>query len=228
MNLVKSTGNGMSSLISNNEERKRAMQRKDAGDAYRKQAEYFQPKTPSLAQLEDLLLGRKEREKETPEVRAAVREFQQIEYSQQQQSLQEIKGPHIPVQTIGGPTLDNTVALLEKVRSSALAPSVPSTQDLRIAASASAKIQQVHTQITLNEEANRQISNEVQRQVEDELAVSNRSVPSDFQSPKVLADDLAEIQKKRFVEQAIAKYSYQVQMTRYGFAEQQPSFFRVA
>lgn len=218
----------MSSLISNNEERKRAMQRKDAGDAYRKQAEYFRPITPSLAQLEDLLLGKKEREQEAPEVSAAVREFQQIEYFQQRQSVQDIRGPHVPVQTIGGPTLDDTVALLEKVRSSALAASIPSTQDLRIAASASAKIRQVHTQITLNEEANRQILNEVKRQVEDEAAVSNRSVQSDFQSPKVLAEDLAELQKKRLVEQAIAKYSYQVRMTRYGFTEQQPSFFRVA
>ncbi|TQR20786.1 hypothetical protein [Psychrobacillus vulpis] len=225
MNLVKSTGNGMSIVLGSLEERKRALQRKDAGDAYRKHAEFFFPKAPSLSELEDLLLGNKEREPETPEVSAAVREFQQLEKSN---NMLDIKGPAIPVQTIGGPTLEKTIELLEKVRSSALAPAEPTPQDLRVAASASAKIQQVQSQIKLNQIANSQIETELIKQKEDEASVLNRSVPSDFQSPKVLEEDLENLQKKRLKEQAIAKYSYQVHLKRYGFTDQQTSFFRIA
>ena len=39
-------------------------------------------------------------------------------------------------------------------------------------------------------EANRQIDLEVKQQLEEEASISNRSVPSDFQSPKVLQEDL--------------------------------------
>lgn len=229
MNIVKSTGNGMSNVVSDFEERKRAMQRKDAGDAYRKQAEYFHPKVPSLSELEDLLLGNKEKEPETPEVSAAVREFQQLESANgKAQNMHEIKGPSTSVQTIGGHTLERKIELLEKVRSSALASAEPTPQDLRVAANATSKIQQVQSQITLNQEANRQIELEAKKQTEDEAAVFNRSVPSDFQSPKMFKEDLGNIQKKRLKEQAIAKYSYQVHLKRYGFADQQPSFFRIA
>ncbi|WP_053590596.1 hypothetical protein [Bacillus sp. FJAT-22090] len=229
MNIVKSTSNGMSHQIASLEERKRAIQRKDAGDAYRRQAEYFKPKVPTLSELEDLLLGNKERELDSPEVSAAVREFQQIESAtSKQQNILDIKGPSLSVQTIGGPTPERTIELLEKVRSSALEPANPSPQDVRIAASATAKIQQVQSQITLNQEANRQIELEVKRQIEDEAAVFNRSVQADFQSPKVLEEDLENLQKKRLIEQAIAKYSYQVQMKRNGFTDMQPSFFRIA
>lgn len=210
------------------EERKRTLQRKDAGDAYRRQAEYFQPKVPSLEELEDLLLGNKEREPEAPEVSAAIREFQQLEnVNNRTTNMLEIKGPGTPVQTIAGHTLEKTVELLEKVRSNALADAKPTPQDLRVAASASAKIQQVNGQITLHEEANRQIAMEVKQQLEDEAAVSNHTLP-DNPSPKTIQEDLQSIQKKRLKENAIAKYSYQVHLKRYGFSDLEPSFFRIA
>ncbi|WP_391119824.1 hypothetical protein [Psychrobacillus sp. L3] len=224
MTLIKATGNGMSHQITSLEERKRAMQRKDAGEAYRKHATYFQPKVPSLSELENLLLGNKEREEETPEVSAAVKEFQQLEGA----NSRPTKGPSTTVQTIGGPTLEKTIELLEKVRSSALVPVEPTPQDVRVVASTTAKIQQVQSQIMLNQEANRQIKLEVKNQKENEAAVFNRSTHSDFQSPKVLEEDLGNIQKKRLKEQAIAKYSYQVHLKRYGFTDQQSSFFRIA
>lgn len=229
MSLIRSTGNGMSNQIAGFEERKRVLQRKDADDAYRKQAEYFQLKVPSLKELEDLLLGNKEREPELEEVTEAIKEFQQLESANSNSKhMLDMKGPSIPVQTIGGPTLEKTIELLEKVRNTALAPADPSPEDLRVAASASAKIQQVNGQILLNEEANRQIAVEAKKQLEDEAAVFNRSVQSDFQSPKVLKEDLENLQKKRLREQAIAKYSYHVHLKRYGFMDQQSSFFRIA
>ncbi|MFJ7970020.1 hypothetical protein [Psychrobacillus sp. NPDC096389] len=214
MSIVRSTGNGMLGRWAEFEERKRTLQRHNAGDAYRKQAEYFQPKVPTLSELEELLLGNKEKQPETS--------------TNQSTSMLDIKGPSIPVQTIGGPTLEKTVELLEKVRSTALAPAQPTPEDLRVAASASAKIQRVNAQISLNMEANRQIDQEVKQQLEDEAAISNRSVPSDYPSPKQLQEDLENIQKKRWKEQAIAKYSYQVHLKRYGFADLEPSFFRIA
>ncbi|WP_391207333.1 hypothetical protein [Psychrobacillus sp. L4] len=224
MTLIKATGNGMSHQITSLDERKRAMQRKDAGEAYRKHATYLQPKVPSLSELENLLLGNKEREEETPEVSAAVKEFQQLEGA----NSRPTKGPSTPVQTIGGPTPEKTIELLEKVRSSALAPVEPTPQDIRVAASATAKIQQVQTQITLNQEANRQIKLEVKKQKEQEAEVFNHSILSDVDSPKELKENLVNLQKKRLKEQAIAKYSYQVHLKRYGFTDQQSSFFRIA
>lgn len=45
--------------ISTQQSRKKIIQRKEAGDAYRKNAMYFQPKkNPLLLELENLLLGR--------------------------------------------------------------------------------------------------------------------------------------------------------------------------
>lgn len=226
MTLVRATGTGTSNVIAEIEQRKRAFQRRDVGQAYRKNAEFYLPKKNStLAELEDLLLGNKEKESNSPEVSAAVKEFQQLEKNK---SMLDIKGPSMPVQTIGGPTPEKTIELLEKVRSYALAPDIPTPQDLRVAAGATAKIQTVQTQITLNQEANRQIEAEAKRQRENEAAVSNRSVQSDFQSPKVLSKDLENIQKKKIIEQAIAKYAFQVHMKKYGFTDQQPSFFRIA
>jgi len=68
--------------------RKKILQRKEAGDAYRKNAQYFQPKkNPILLELENLLLGRKdqdlyEQHKEdakdvTPQQQAMMQDLQQ-------------------------------------------------------------------------------------------------------------------------------------------------------
>ena len=77
-------------------------------------------------------------------------------------------------------------------------------------------------------EADRKIDLEVKQQLEEEASISNRSVLSDLQSPQVLQENLENIQKKRWKEQAIAKYSYQVHLKRFGFADLEPSFFRIA
>lgn len=72
----------------NLEDKKRGLQRKEAGDAYRKNSLYFQPqKNSALSELEDLLSGSKEqalydeqkKKEENPEAKAAVRELQQID-----------------------------------------------------------------------------------------------------------------------------------------------------
>lgn len=218
---VRSTGNGISHQFSTIEDRKRALQRKEAGDAYRKQAEYYRPKLPTLSELEELLLGNKERVPEKPEVSAAIRELQQLESD-------SIKGPSTPIQQIAGHTLEKTIELLEKERSHALESPNPTQKDMLVATSASAEIQQVKTQISLNEVAERQVEQEVNRQKADEAEVFNRSSQLDFQTPKVLEEDLEKLQKKRLMDQAIAKYSYQVHLKRFGFVDQQPSFFRIA
>ena len=72
--------------------RKKILQRKEAGDAYRKNAQYFQPeKNPILLELENLLLGRqdqdlykqhKEESKEvTPQQQAMIHDLKQTEKS---------------------------------------------------------------------------------------------------------------------------------------------------
>lgn len=67
------------------ESRKRLLQRKDAGEAYKKQAKYFQPtKNPVLEELEELLFGSKDhsvyakQKEQQREVNPAIEDLQLV------------------------------------------------------------------------------------------------------------------------------------------------------
>lgn len=160
--------------------RKKILQRKEAGDAYRKNAQYFQPKkNPILQELENLLLGRTdqdlyEQHKEdakdvTPQQQAMIQDLQQAEKSVRahEQAYKAVSGEAddslLPseVNAEGSIALDDssiaaldkdsgdvdTLQILQQVRSAALAPTVPSSQDLRVAASADTQIQQIQAKL---------------------------------------------------------------------------------
>lgn len=174
------------------EERKRSVQRKEVGDAYKKHAKYADAsKNPMLQALENLLSGKTEKELHEAD-EAARKDSQQTvteardeylarpkvkeELSQLKQTEQEViahenahksagagvtgavtythtTGPDDQRSINGGEVAiqmpatngesDETIVLLERVRQAALAPAEPSSQDLRVAASAFAQIQQV-------------------------------------------------------------------------------------
>lgn len=132
------------------EDRRKILLRKGVGDAYRKNLQYFQPKkNPVLIELENLLFGHKdhdlyEQHKEeaqeiTPEEQATIRDMQQTE--------KNVRAHEQAYKAVGGLVEEETLHILETVRSAALASANPSPQDLRVAASASAQIQQVQAKL---------------------------------------------------------------------------------
>ncbi|MGE7111381.1 hypothetical protein [Lysinibacillus sp. NPDC047702] len=149
--------------------RKKVLQRKEAGDAYRKNALYFQPKkNPLLQELESLLLGQKdldlfEQQKEesqevTPQQQAIFQEMEQTKKSvlahEQANKMGNSEGYESisfsqlsEVEDVVGMNPEKTLQVLEQVRNAALSPAQPSTQDLRIAESANAQIQQIQAQL---------------------------------------------------------------------------------
>jgi len=149
--------------------RKKLLQRKEAGDAYRKNALYFQPKkNPLLQELESLLLGQKdldlyEQQKEesqevTPQQQAIFQEMEQtkktvLAHEQankmgNSEGFESISSSQLSNdEDIVGMNPENTLQILEQVRNAALTPAQPSSQDLRIAASANAQIQQIQAQL---------------------------------------------------------------------------------
>lgn len=163
------------------EDKKRSLQRKDAGEAYKKHAKYADAsKNPMLQALENLLSGKTEKELheadaaarkdseqssvemkepffELPEVK---KEIERLKQTEKEISVLEhahkaagagVTGAITYTQTTvpenqrsinGSGESNETIALLENVRQAALAPAEPSLQDFRVAASASAQIQQ--------------------------------------------------------------------------------------
>ncbi|MFJ7663409.1 putative metalloprotease CJM1_0395 family protein [Lysinibacillus sp. NPDC097162] len=234
--------------------RKKILQRKEAGDAYRKNAQYFQPeKNKILLELENLLLGRqdqdlyeqhKEESKEvTPQQQAMIQDLQQTEKS--------VRAHEQAYKTIGSdigespsssrlkasddryPALDDlpeavmdtdteaadTLQILQQVRSAALTPIVPSPQDLRIAASADAQMQQIQNGTELDET----VLNELEPPYVTET--TDVKVPERF-SKELNLDPFAdtifgksydEAMKARTFKIASAKYATHIQMAKSGY-----------
>jgi len=206
------------------EYRKKMIQRKEVSETYKKQVDFYMSKSPTLSELEDLLTGKMELDGDTEEVADAVRAFQVIE----QQPKHTLAFGTAPIQAIIGSTPEETIELLEDVRRAALAPANPTAQEVSVAASATTRIRGAQAQVALNERAETQIELESQRQKELQAEASNRSTQPDFQQIKSNDVDLEKLKHLRIFEQAIAKYSFQVQLKKYGFSEQQPSFYRIA
>lgn len=208
------------------ENRKRALRQKNAGDAYRKTAQYFQPKSnPALEELMDLLTGKKEKQHQ-PEVQAAIRELQQKDQqfrtkardNMEQTSLSAgeletsnaISQMNGQMHFVSSATREKTIEVLERVRQSALAPPGPTKQDIRDAESATEIIQQNRGQIT---EVNQQVTTENSTNQFGQVTNSTQTLEQRL--------------KQRLFDRAISQYSYHVQMGKSGFRVE-PSFYRIA
>lgn len=118
--------------ISTQQSRKKIIQRKEAGDAYRKNAMYFQPKkNPLLLELENLLLGRTDQklyEQQQEDANEVTSQQQTIMQSLQQteknvraheQAYKTDNNESVQTPTtseIADPELNNTLQILEQVR----------------------------------------------------------------------------------------------------------------
>lgn len=260
------------------EERKRAAQRKEVGDVYKKHAKYADAnKNPMLQALENLLSGKTEKElheadaaarKDTDPVEAkeahlerpeVKKEISQLKQTEQEVIQHEnahkssgagvtgavtythttgpddqryINGGEVAIQmpaTTGEP--EETIALLEKVRQAALAPAEPSPQDLRVAASASAQIQQVRAD-KFGEPLEEQ--EEVAPFADKDLTFE---VPEKFQkdfarNPEqqtVFGQDLEKLLMQRTFNNASQTYNAHIAMVKNGYRSvAEPIFSQVA
>ena len=212
------------------EERKRSLQRKEVGDVYKKHAKYADAsKNPMLQALENLLSGKTE--KDLHEADAAIRKesqqsFVEIDQVELKQTTQEVAMQENSMKAIDETDSavnfgeqDETIALLEKIRQAALAPTQPSPQDFRVAASASAQIKQV--QADQHGETVEELE-ELPPYAEDDLTFT---MPERFEKDFVRSPNQQtifgqELEKRIFqrtFHQATAKYNAHISMVKNGY-----------
>jgi len=140
--------------------RKKILQRKEAGDAYRKNAQYFQPKkNPILLELENLLLGRKDQDlyEQHKEDAKDVTPQQQAMMQDLQQTGKNVRAHEQAFKTVGsdqGESFsssrlietahegDEPLQVLPQVRND-----VPTSQDFRLAVRANDQMPQLEAEI---------------------------------------------------------------------------------
>ena len=143
-----------------------------------------------------------------------------------------INGGEVSIQmpaTTGEP--DETIELLEKVRQAALAPAEPSPQDLRVAASATAQIQQVRADkygepIEAQEEvvpfADKDLTFDMPEKFQKDFT-------RDPEQQTVFGQDLEKLLFQRTFNQAAQKYNAHIDMVKNGYRSvTEPTFSQVA
>jgi len=210
--------------------RKKVLQRKQVGDAYRKNALYFQPKkNPILLELENLLLGhtdqelyeqQKEESKEvSPQQQAIMQDLQQTKnvLAHEQKQYSQLERLDEEVSIVDDANTEETLQILEQVRNTALAPAQPSPQDLRVAASTNAQIQ--HMQAQLN---GQEVDDSEPTFVREGIEVN---VPERFSKElkldpfvdTIFGKSYAEAYKVRTFKYASEKYATHIQMAKNGY-----------
>ena len=227
------------------EQRKKLLARREMDQAYKKHAKYTEKNNPMLQALENLLSGKTEKElhekdlalknEQNPNEKLALPEVKQEVKNPTivPDGQRYISGEEVSIQTPLTDSLEETIQILEKLRQSALAPANPSPQDLRVAASAVAQIQEVRGEI--NAEKFEEIG-------EDEVApFENESfqveIPERFQSnvernaqaETVFGKDLEKLLFNRTFMKAKAVYATQAEMVKNSYRSyNEPLFSRTA
>ncbi|MEY9974232.1 small-conductance mechanosensitive channel [Lysinibacillus sp. RC46] len=217
--------------------RKKILQRKQAGDAYRKNSLYFQPKkNPLLLELENLLLGHTDQElyeqqKEeanevTPQQQAIIQDLQQTkknvlahEQTQKPEALENSQLEHVD---------EETLQILDQVRNTALAPAQPSPQDFRVAASANAQIQQMQAQLNGQELDESDLDEPTFVREVIEVKVPERfskELKLDPFADTIFGKSYAEAYKARTFKYASEKYATHIQMAKDGYPPGSDSMF---
>ena len=272
------------------ENRKRALQRREVGDAYKKNAQYQSKKNPMLEVLENLLSGKTEKDLhaadqakrefgaptseqensfveqqkqklEQPEVKAEIKELELTEkevivheqahkavggsvtgpitytHTEGPDGKRYINGGEVSIHMKEGATPEETLEILEKVKAAALAPAEPSPQDLRVAASATAQIQQTRAGIAKQNVEQLQTDEE---EVEPFAGVgTNVEVPERFmnnfeqrdatQGTLLFGRELESLLYERTFKQASMKYSSHIDMVKNGYRSfDEPTFSKTA
>lgn len=129
-----------------------------------------------------------------------------------------ITGEEVSIQMPNAGESDRTISLLEKVRQAALAPVEPSAQDLRVAASASAQIQQVRAEQNgddfeedgLAPFAEEDFAYEVPERFQNDFT-------RDPQERTVFGKELENLLFQRAYNKAVEKYSSHINMVKMGY-----------
>ncbi|MEC1178687.1 putative metalloprotease CJM1_0395 family protein [Metasolibacillus meyeri] len=248
------------------ENRKKALQRKEMGEAYKRTAQFAKAsQNPMLAALENLLSGKTEKDLleadtktksaqlETPEAKAHLRQLQMTEdevkaheqahkaagssvtgsvsytYTKGPDKQLYVSGGEVSIQAPVSGSDEETIKILEQVRKAALAPAQPSPQDLRVAASATAQIQQV--QMERGEEMEPQ---EEPPFVNEDLTFD---VPERFRNdgerdataPTIFGKELENLITQRAFNKAKMQYQSHIEMVRNGYGiAAEPVFSKIA
>ncbi|MCM0624621.1 hypothetical protein M5J14_08780 [Lysinibacillus sp. OL1_EC] len=226
--------------ISSQHNRKKILQRKEAGDAYRKNAMYFQPKkNPLLIELENLLLGRtdqdlydqqQEESKEvTPQQKAIMEGLQQTEKNVRahEQSYKVGMNDNADLSHISDSELGNTMHILEQVRNAALSSAEPSTQDLRVAQSIDAQIQHMLNNSNFDEVATNESEPSFVRDI-IEVKVPERyskELKLDPFADTIFGKNYETAFKLRAFKQVSERYAAHVQMAKNGYRPDKDSMF---
>ncbi|MGN7476947.1 putative metalloprotease CJM1_0395 family protein [Solibacillus silvestris] len=234
------------------EERRRIQQRKEVGEVYKKHAKYADAsKNPMLQALENLLSGKTEKELHVADA-AARKDVQQAEkeviardnvHAAGATTYTHVTAPDNQRYISSGEAAvqipsandasDETLELLEKVRQAALAPAEPSPQDLRIAESASAQIQQVRPD-KAEEQMERGYQEETAPFANEDLTFD---MPEKFQKDFIrnpdeqtmFGRDLERLLFQRTFNTATQKYSSHIAMVNNGYRPaDEPIFSEVA
>lgn len=266
------------------ENRKHVIQRREVGDAYKKNAQYQAKKNPMLEVLENLLSGKTEKDLhaadqakrefgtppseqdkssveqqkeklEQPEVKAEIKALELTEkevivheqahkavggnvtgpitytHTEGPDGKRYINGGEVAINVKEGSTPEETLKILEKVKAAALAPAEPSPQDLRVAASATAQIQQTRAEMT---------KQNVEEEVEPFAGVdTNVEVPERFmnnfeerdatQGTLLFGRELESLLYESTFKKASMKYSNHIDMVKNGYRPfDEPTFSKTA
>ncbi|MFJ7185626.1 hypothetical protein [Lysinibacillus xylanilyticus] len=222
--------------ISSHYNRKKILQRKQAGDAYRKNSLYFQPKkNPLLLELENLLLGhtdqdlyeqQKEESKEvTPQQQAIIEDLQQTkknvlahDRTQKAEALEYLQLEH---ENEEASIVDvETLQILEQLKDTAQ----PSPQDLRVAASANAQIQngQELDESELDDSQPAFVREVVEVKVPERFS---KELKLDPFADTIFGKSYAEAYKARTFKYASEKYTTHIQMAKDGYLPGNDSMF---
>ena len=237
------------------EQRKKLLARREMDQAYKKHAKYAE-KNPMLQALENLLSGKTEKELhekdqaikserkpealltreeklELPELKQEFNELKTTEREVITHELAHITGGEGSIQAPPTDSLEETIQMLEKVRQSALAPASPSPQDLRVAASAVAQIQEARGEINaekievFNKEEVAPFENESFQVDIPERFQAN--VERNAQAETVFGKDLEKLLFNRTFMKAKAVYATQAEMVNNSYRSyNEPLFSRTA
>lgn len=226
--------------ISSYYNRKKILQRKQAGDAYRKNSLYFQPKkNPLLLELENLLLGhtdqdlyeqQKEELKEvTPQQQAIIQDLQETkknvlahERTQKAEALEYLQLEHENEEAsiVDVANAKESLQILEQVKDT----EQPSPQDLRVAASVNAQIQngQELDESELDDSQPAFVREVIEVKVPERFS---KELKLDPFADTIFGKSYAEAYKARTFKYASEKYTTHIQMAKDGYRPGNDSMF---
>lgn len=181
-----------------------AVRRRNAEQAYHRQADYNGRNQKMFDDLEALLTGKKE-----PEASSENREFKKLDAGQ-------VKQIALPL----GKTLEETIDAWRDVRREAISVQEPTTADHQLAATASAKIMETEARLALQKREQSQLEAETNQAKAEAFKVASMDLPTDLEREVLL-------EQKRYAK-AISAYSIQVEAKRNGFIAEWPNINRTA